>query len=141
MKDPYVYNGTNILINNFDIKDEKQLDEIEANFIEISAIFLKQSEFHIFSIFDGLKIHKILFEAVYSWAGQIRTIDIYKSEPILEGKSIDYVLSSYIKTALEELDNEFKSTDWNNLSAEEKIEKVCYFVSEFWHIHPGYGRI
>ncbi|MBQ2069650.1 MAG: Fic family protein [Bacilli bacterium] len=83
-----------------------------------------------------MEIHRRLFSALYDWAGKPRTINIYKAEPLLGGKSIDYVFASYIDTALKELQKEFVTTDWESLNPSKKIEKVCYFVSEFWHIHP-----
>lgn len=136
MKDPYVYKDTNVLINKFDIKDEKQLDQLETSYALFAIDALRISDFQINSIFDCLKIHKIIFGDIYEWAGKLRTIDIYKSEPILGGKSIDYVFASYLNEALKELDAEYIKVDWNTLTPKEKLEKVCYFVSEFWHIHP-----
>lgn len=136
MKDPYVYEGTNILINRLNIKDGDKLDKAESDFAALAISQLKNSDFAINSIFDCLEIHKRLFSSLYSWAGKLRTIDIYKGEQLLDGKSIDYIFASYLNEALNELQSEFELVDWNVLSSKEKIEKVCYFVSEFWHIHP-----
>lgn len=136
MKDPYVYEGTNILINKLGIKDEKTLDKFESDSASLAMIDLKKSGFKITSIFDCLKIHKHLFERIYDWAGKPRTIDIYKAEPLLAGSSIDYVFGFYINQALSELQEEYQNVNWSELNSKEKIEKICYFVSEFWHIHP-----
>lgn len=136
MKDPYTYENSNILINKFNIKDAFLLEKAEADFVALGANKLINEGFEIEDIFDILKIHKILFSNVYYWAGNIRTINIYKSEAILKGKSIDYVLSSYINEALITLNKEFLIIDWDNLNSKEKIEKICYFISEVWHIHP-----
>lgn len=136
MKDPYVYDGTDVLINYLDIRDGKILDKAESDFAALAINHLKNNDFEFNSIFDCLKIHKELFEKLYSWAGEIRTIDIYKGESLLDGRSIDYVFASYIQQALNELQKEFASVDWTILSVEEKVNKICYFSSEFWHIHP-----
>lgn len=136
MRDPYLYEGTDILINKFNIRDSKILDKAESDFATIAARMLKRSEFEIDNIFDCLEIHKKLFEKVYDWAGELRTKDIFKGEPLLNGKSVDYVFASYLKEALKDLQKEFQQIDWNSLSPKERLEKVCYFVSEFWHIHP-----
>ncbi len=136
MNDPYVYKGTSVLINKLNIKDEKALDQAETAYAIFAIDELKKSDFTFNSIFDGLKIHKAIFSDIYEWAGQPRTIDIFKGEQLLGGKSIDYVFASYINQALTDLQKEFETVDWKNMAAEEKIEKVCYFVSEFWHIHP-----
>ena len=136
MKDPYVYKGTSILINNLNIKDEKQLAQAESDFAIIAIEKLKRSGFSLNSIYDCLTIHKELFSKLYSWAGQLRTINIYKEETILDGKSIDYVFADYLQNALDELQIEYARINWNTLSSKEKIEKISYFISEFWHIHP-----
>ena len=136
MKDPYVYDGTSILINKLNIKDEKLLDNAESAFVGLAVNKLKKSAFEIDTIYDCLNIHKELFSKIFDWAGQVRTIDIYKGESILEGRSIDYVFASYIKQALSDLNKEYISVNWNELDVETKIKKICYFVSEFWHIHP-----
>ena len=136
MNDPYVYKGTNVLINKLNIKDEKALDQAETAYALFAIDELKNSDFSFNSIFDGLKIHKTIFGDIYEWAGKPRTIDIFKGEPLLGGKSIDYVFASYINQALTDLQKEFEVVDWGSLSGKQKVESVCYFVSEFWHIHP-----
>ena len=136
MKDPYVYEGTKILINKYNIKDEKFLDKIESNFVNLNFLKLKKNNFQIKSILDCLLIHKELFLDVYDWAGKPRTIDIFKGESILGGKSVDYVFAFYIQQALNDLQKEFEVVKWTEIGNIEKIEKICYFVSEFWHIHP-----
>lgn len=135
-KDPYVYEGTNVLINKLNIRDLGKLDKAESDFASLAISQLRNSDFEVSSIFDLFEIHRRLFSALYDWAGKPRTIDIYKAEPLLGGKSVDYVFASYIDTALEELQKEFATTDWEALDNSERIGKVCYFVSEFWHIHP-----
>lgn len=135
-KDPYVYEGTSVLVNRLGIRDSDRLDKVESDFAALAIAELRQSGFAMETIFDCLKIHERLFSAVYEWAGQPRAIDIYKAEPLLDGKSVDYVFASYIGKALRELQDEFTGVDWDRLDAKKKIEKVCYFVSEFWHIHP-----
>lgn len=136
MKDPYVYEGTKILKNKLNIHNESKLDKAETDFATIAIKMLKNSDFQIDSIFDCLTIHEKLFGRVYDWAGQLRKIDMFKGEPLLGGKSIDYVYSSYLVQALNELDDEFEQVDFSLLDPKKRLEKVCYFVSEFWHIHP-----
>ncbi len=136
MKDPYLNFETGILKNRLGIKDQKSLDNAETAFASIAINNLRETGFEIATIKDCLIIHQKLFDKVYDWAGQPRTIDIYKGESILDGKSIDYVFASYIDQALEDLEKEFKAVIWEKLNPTEKIDRICYFVSEFWHIHP-----
>lgn len=136
MKDPYIYKDTNVLVNKLGIKDEKKLEEKETAYALFAIDVLKTSNFEINSINDCLEIHKQLFGDLYDWAGKLRTIDIFKGEQLLGGKSIDYVFASYLQQALKDLQKEYETVKWDILSSKEKIEKICYFVSEFWHIHP-----
>lgn len=136
MKDPYVYQGSRVLINKLNIKDEEQLNKVESDILALAIVKIKKSNFKINDIFSYLTIHKLLFDEIYSWAGKIRTINIYKGEEILDGKSIDYVYASYLNSALNELNDEFIKVEWDNMPVKEKITKICYFVSEVWHIHP-----
>ena len=86
MTDPYVYKGTNVLINKLNIKNEIELDKIETEYALFNIDALKTSDFQINTIFDCLKIHNILFSDVYDWAGKLITINIFKKEPILGGR-------------------------------------------------------
>ena len=63
------------------------------------------------------KIHKILFDNVYDWAGKSRTINIYKSEPILNGLSVEYSLYDLIDNDLSKINLiYFKKNNFGNLS-------------------------
>lgn len=61
MNDPYVYEGTNVLKNKLNIKDEKALNQAETAYALFAIDELKNSDFVFDSIFDGLKIHSAVF--------------------------------------------------------------------------------
>ncbi len=44
----------------------------------------------------------MLFDNVYEWAGKPRTINIYKSKPILQGLSVEYSSHQAIKKEFNE---------------------------------------
>jgi len=69
MKDPYLYEGTNVLKNLLDIHDGQKLDSVESGYAIINIDALKNSDFELKSIFDVFTIHKIIFEDIYEWAG------------------------------------------------------------------------
>lgn len=66
----YCYKNSSVLVNKFNIRDEKKLAEIER---EITS--LKHALFLSFPIPDELNfeylksIHKFLFGNIYEWAG------------------------------------------------------------------------
>ncbi|TRX57149.1 putative adenosine monophosphate-protein transferase Fic [Thalassomonas sp. M1454] len=75
--DPYCYPGTDVLINLFGISSNDVLENVEA---ELTAIRLTQyhdtQRILNFSTLKSLHFH--LFQDLYDWAGQIRTVDISK---------------------------------------------------------------
>lgn len=74
------YEGTTCLINKFDIRDEKQLEQIEVGITFAKLSELEQNPIDGNFDFEHYKaIHKYLFEDLYDWAGQIRTVNISKA--------------------------------------------------------------
>ena len=89
---PYVYEGTDVLINKMNIRNAEELIEVEAqlfiaNALDIQSILPQLN----FQSHKSLQIiHQHLFGEIYKWAGQYRTVNIYKSEQVLNGLSINY---------------------------------------------------
>ena len=54
MRDPYVYEGTNVLINKLDIRNENDLDKAESELVIFAIEQLKLDSFNIDSILDAL---------------------------------------------------------------------------------------
>ena len=74
------YEGTTVLINKLGIRDEDQLMRNEALLYGIkSSELMAQPLKPDFSFEDYKQIHKYLFDMLYDWAGEIRTISISKS--------------------------------------------------------------
>lgn len=73
------YPGTTCLINKLNIRDEAQLAVVEAGITTLKASEL--SEHPLSGNFDFAHykaVHTYLFEPLYDWAGQIRTVDMSK---------------------------------------------------------------
>ena len=78
--DPYVYKGTTVLKNRIGIRDQKTLEAFE---VEMST--LRAEEPLPIGLFDAThyrKIHRFLFQDVYSWAGRYRTVRIAKEQNV-----------------------------------------------------------
>lgn len=74
------YEGTTVLINKLDIRDENELAEAEGIITGLKASELIVASLKPdFSFEDYKQIHKYLFDMLYDWAGEIRTIPISKS--------------------------------------------------------------
>lgn len=136
MKDPYVYEGTNILINLAGIKDQNKLDDFESTLVQAAVINLSRTFRSTGSAKDIFFIHKELFKEIYAWAGEKRTINVVKREPVLGGESVMYIDKDYINVDIEKLDRKIESINWDAISFEDKISETADIISELWRIHP-----
>lgn len=134
MKDIYVYEGTNVLINKRNIKNNEDLDQFE-NAMTSLAIANINRNFKFNDLNDIYKIHKMLFENVYEWAGEIRKINIYKEEPVLSGLSVEYSDYKSINKDLNKIQHEIDSCKLSELSKKELIHKITIIISSIWKVH------
>lgn len=74
--DPYVYPGTSVLKNRAGIRDPILLDRYERNIVaQRTAEGVPTGDFNL----DHLRaIHRHLFQDIYEWAGEIRTVEMSK---------------------------------------------------------------
>lgn len=135
MRDPYLYLDVDVLINKKNIKDQNQLDKLEEDIIPLRMIALRKQGLIITSVFDIQKIHSFLFSSIFDWAGEFRKITMYKKEPILNGYSVDYTPSDYIKKEMNDLEKRFLSINWEELDNKQKINNVASIIQELWQIH------
>ncbi|MBR1583318.1 MAG: Fic family protein [Spirochaetales bacterium] len=136
MADPYVYEGTTILKNLADIRDQGKLDEFESTMVQLALVKLYKESIDVASARSIFEIHKALFSNVYEWAGEKRTINIYKHEQILAGLSVEYSKFEDIDKQLSSVDSEIQKYNWDYISEKKKIEKITRIVSSIWQIHP-----
>src|SRR5277367_119854 len=80
-RDPYVDAETGVLKNKLGIRDRALLERAEANLVSIRSqqLWLSPLEGEL-DITHLRKIHWHLFHDVYSWAGELRTVDISKGD-------------------------------------------------------------
>lgn len=135
MKDPYVYEGTSVLINLANIKEQKDLDNYELTLANLAISKLVNHPIDIKTTADVFLIHEKLFNEIYSWAGQPRTINIYKSEEVLDGLSVTYSDFHSIKKDLASVQKEIDSFDWNNSSKTEIVKKTIIVIAKVWQVH------
>ena len=71
--DFYCFPGTNILVNRFNIRDYNKLQEIERDYSHAKIALIAVNPIKgTFDLKYLQKIHRFIFEDVYSWAGKIR---------------------------------------------------------------------
>ena len=77
--DKYVYPGTDVLINKFDCRDKDKLMEIEILSTGGNLAWLQLHPIEGRFDFQHLKdIHRFIFQDIFDWAGEIRSVDIGK---------------------------------------------------------------
>src|ERR1700690_2097168 len=127
--DPYVYPGTDVLKNKAKLRDAEGLRAYERLASADSLLTLPDD---IPLTPDGYRaIHRYLFQDVYDWAGQDRTVDIAKDGSY-------FCRAQYIAPQLEQrfekIAAELKS--WNGLSGAAFAARVAEQVCELDAIHP-----
>ncbi|MFA5526856.1 MAG: Fic family protein [Acholeplasmataceae bacterium] len=136
MKDPYIYKDCDALINKASIKDKDKLDEFENRMTNLAVVLILKEPLIINSTNDIFTIHQKLFENVYDWAGMPRNIDIYKEEPILNGRSVEYAVHQQIIKELKKLDLNYLKNDLKSLKKEDFIHVFTRMIAEIWKVHP-----
>ncbi len=134
----YCYKGTNVLINKFNIRDNRTLQEVEKKIVLTKLFELhKNKQIGDFSKTHFLSIHKYLFEDIYPFAGKIRTENIAKDY-------FRFAEWEYIEDELDSLLNKLRSQNYLIGEGKEDISKgLAYYLAELNVLHPfreGNGR-
>ena len=74
--DPYVYPGTSILRNRLGITDPEFLDKQERSLVVLRV--RRGVPRGNFDLTHLRAIHRHLFQDIYDWAGELRTVEISK---------------------------------------------------------------
>jgi cell filamentation protein len=141
MKDPYI-NENGVLKNKLNIKNYEDLNKAEADIgfiklIDIDSVFKRNNdEFNIFDADLLKKIHKHIFEDIFDWAGEYRTVPIIKEEVVLPGYSIPYSDYKNISKDLNEKLNELNSISWQNLDTHSISMLFARKMALLWKVHP-----
>jgi len=137
MSDPYVYEGTNVLINKFGIKIEREYQLRETAYSNIRSIELEKSPIKGNLGFDQLKsIHGYLFQDVWDWAGESRTVNIAKNEM--------FAMPQYIDSFANNTFNDLQKRNYlQGLDKSDFTKQVADVLGDINAMHPfreGNGR-
>lgn len=136
MNDPYVYPNTCVLINKLELKDNDELERFENVMTNLSLLKIINDNPKIQNTSDIKHIHKSIFSGVYEWAGEYRTINIYKSEDVINGKSVEYSDYKLISNEINQLNNEMNQFNWDSSNKVLLTEQLAIYMSKLWQIHP-----
>lgn len=84
---------------------------------------------------EYLSIHRKLFNGIYAHAGCIRDYNITKKEWVLDGATVLYGSATELWATLGYDFSEEKKFSYKNLSMDEIIHHLAFFVSRLWQIH------
>ncbi|WMJ75738.1 MULTISPECIES: Fic/DOC family protein [unclassified Sedimentibacter] len=133
----YCYANSDVLTNKLNIRDSKILIEAERKLtmLRISDLIDTPIEGE-FDLRHLQAIHKYIFQDIYHWAGEIRTVNISKGNMFCKAQYIEEQANSIFESLKK--DNYLYS-----LGRDEMIIKLAYYFSEINALHPfreGNGR-
>ena len=134
----YCYKESDVLVNKFDIRDNKKLEEIERKIVLAKLYELRQNNrIGDFDVNHFVGIHKFLFEDIYPFAGLFRTENIAKG-------NFSFAEWEYIEDELKRILDQLKEENYlQNLDREMFIKRLSYYMAELNVLHPfreGNGR-
>lgn len=137
----YCYPESSVLINKYDIQDQKTLDKIERNVTALMLVKLQTkplpSPKELFSVNYFIDLHRQVFEHLYPFAGKIRSENITKGNTPFCRPEFIY---KYLNMLFDKIFDDIKKIK----SKEDIIVFLSYYYSELNVVHPfreGNGRI
>ena len=135
MRDPYLYNDVDVLRNLGNIKDADELRKAEGDITKHTLPIVYAHKFNKYDTATICEIHRIIFDSLYEWAGEFRTIPIAKREDILGGDTVRYAYPRQIKKELDAVSKEIaklRKTD----DKKELVFKIVRITARLWQTHP-----
>ena len=133
----YCYKGSNVLINKLYIKNEGSFDSAERLFSGIRQASLEEKPLSGKLDFEYLKsIHQYLFQDLFMWAGQIRTVAIAKGNLFCLPQFIEVYAKDIFKKLKQ--DNYYQGSNQREL-----VDKITELLGDINALHPfreGNGR-
>jgi len=132
------YEGTSVLINKLNIRDEQELSDIEMIITAAKIKLLLDADYD--GVIDAqyyCGLHKEIFGDIYEWAGSYRTADLSK-------KGTRFHKADDLERATEKLFDRLVSCEYfTHDSKEEYVSDIAEFYSDLNLLHPfreGNGR-
>lgn len=108
----------------------------EADLVSARIVHILDGPGYPLKVTSLKAIHRELFKDIYEYAGQFRKVNIYKSEPILNGDTVKYTNYTALEETLEyDFDTE-KNKSYEELTGDKVIRRISAFASAIWQAHP-----
>lgn len=133
--DPYVYPGTAVLRNKFDLRDAARLDYEERFFsTQRAEEGVPKGDFDLKHL---QAIHRHLFQDVYDWAGQLRTLEISKG-------GHQFMFRQYIASGMADVHKRIRAAKYFKGQADQVFAvEAGKIIGDVNYVHPfreGNGR-
>jgi len=133
--DPYLIPGTKVLRNRLGISDARRLDRIERRLV--ADRIAEGAPIGAFDLVHLRAIHRHLFQDVYDWAGELRTVEINKG-------GHQFQFRRYIQTGTHDVHRRLVQSKFlKGLSADDFARQAGVIIGDVNYIHPfreGNGR-
>jgi cell filamentation protein len=137
-EDPYVYPGSDVLINNLEIRDPRQLSVAEADITTVALATLAGEPLPgYYDIAHLQAVHRWIFGDLYPWAGELRTVTIAKDASLF---ALPEHIAPYLAGVLSDLANEDRL---RGLQRADFVDRLAHYFAELNAVHPfreGNGR-
>ena len=135
-EDPDCYPGTDVLVNKHNIRNQLELERVEAQFTSLAIASIEYIP-PPYTLDHLRSIHRMLFSDVYPWAGNIRRVDVSKG-------STRFCTNTRIVPEANKLLDELNSKNWlAGLNPDEFANSISHYFCELNVVHPfreGNGR-
>lgn len=137
--DTYVYPDTEVLRNKADLLDQAALDAFEADATAVRMVELVNQPLQgKFDLKHLCAMHRHLFQDVYDWTGEIRTVDISRGASRFANFNL---IEAYLTDQLEGIAKENYLQD---LAPDAFVFRLAHYLGEINAAHPfreGNGRV
>ncbi len=133
--DRYLYPGSQVLRNRFDISDANRLEFVEREFVvQRTKSGVPNGRFDLQHL---QAIHRHLFQDVYDWAGEIRTVELAKG-----GSRFQF--RRFIGTGMADVHRRLRQSGFlRGLNRARFADAAGVIMGDVNHVHPfreGNGR-
>ena len=133
--DPYLIPGTKVLRNRLGVSDARRFDRFERRLV--ADRIAEGTPIGLFDLAHLRAIHRHLFQDIYDWAGELRTVEINKG-------GHQFQFRRYIQTGMADVHRRLTQSGFlKGLSSDDFARDAGVVIGDVNYIHPfreGNGR-
>ena len=135
MRDPYLYDDVDVLRNIGNIRNAEELRQAEGDVTRHTMAMVYAQRFTKFNTETLCEIHRIIFDSLFEWTGEFRSISVIKHEEVLGGDTVRYAHPRNIKKELDAASKEITKLKKSE-SKQDLLFKLVRITASIWQIHP-----